>query len=164
MLSLRWNQFENQSLSVPVPAHGLRRQVRQSLRSNRLTANPIFQFCYLKKTRVKLNYDANACPPYHQPARWPETTGWGTSWGASCSSSSAPTLPNLPQAIRLQAYDSTSDVTQPPAAVSGHKSCKVRDRINSNHIPVCTTARASSQAIESIPQPLPSFDSPFCIY
>ena len=76
--------------------------------------------------------------PNHQPARWPETTGWGTSWGASCSSSSAPTLPNLPQAIRLQAYDSTSDVTQPPAAVSGHKSCKVRDSINSNQIPVCT--------------------------
>ena len=63
MLSLRCNQFENQSLSVPVPAHGLRRQVRQSLRSNRLTANPIFQFCCLKKTRVKLNFDANACPP-----------------------------------------------------------------------------------------------------
>ena len=63
MLSLRWNQFENQSLSAPVRAHGLRRQVRQSLRSNRLTANPIFQFCCLKKTRVKLNFDANACPP-----------------------------------------------------------------------------------------------------
>ena len=102
--------------------------------------------------------------PNRQTARWPETTGWGTSWGASCSSSSAPTLPNLPQAIRLQAYDSTSDVTQPPAAVSGHKSCKVRDSINSNQIPVCTTARAPSQAIESIPQPLPSFNSPFCIY
>ena len=63
MLSLRWNQFENQSLSVPVPAHGLRRQVRQSLRSNRLTANPIFQFCYLKKTKMKLNFEANARPP-----------------------------------------------------------------------------------------------------
>ena len=73
--------------------------------------------------------------PNRQTARWPETTGWGTSWGASCSSSSAPTLPNLPQAIRLQAYDSTSDVTQPPAAVSGHKSCKVQDRINSKSNP-----------------------------
>ena len=94
--------------------------------------------------------------PNRQPARWPETTGWGTSWGTSCSSSSAPTLPNLPQAIRLQAYDSTSDVTQPPAAVSGHKSCKVRDRINSksNPCPHHCTRTLSSDRIDSTTPPI----------
>ena len=64
MLSLRWNQFEIKSLSAPVRAHGLRRQVRQSLRSNRLTANPIFQFSFLLSQKNKNEIEfRRECPP-----------------------------------------------------------------------------------------------------
>ena len=64
MLSLRWNQFENQSLSAPVRAHGLRRQVMQSLSSNRSNSTSHLSIlpCVISKTKNEIDFDTNAPP------------------------------------------------------------------------------------------------------
>ena len=64
MLSLRWNQFENQSLSAPVRAHGLRRQVRQSLRSIRSNSKSHLSILLsvISKNKNEIEF-RRECPP-----------------------------------------------------------------------------------------------------
>ena len=64
MLGLRWNQFEIKSLSAPVRAHGLRRQVMQSLRSNRSNSTSHLSIlpCVISKNKNEIDFDTNAPP------------------------------------------------------------------------------------------------------
>ena len=168
MLSLRWNQFENQSLSAPVRAHGLRRQVRQSLRSNRSNSKSHLSILLsvISKNKNEIEF-RRECPPsltarQHGGQRPPV----GAPPGAPPAPPPVPHhCPTSLKPICFQAYHSTSAAPGPAPGGTSHAESKMESI--RNQIPVCTSTRARSQApshakseIKSIKQHLPSFNSP----